>query len=75
MLTAIPGPVRAIALGAAATSILVAAVSRPAGAEKALECYNQSTAVCQTIERCSGGFEWNGTCKWILTVTRSYWKY
>ena len=75
MLTTIPGPVRAIALGALATSILGAAVSRPARAEKSSECYNHTAVLCQTIERCSGGFETNGTCKWIYTITRTYWRY
>lgn len=74
MLITIPGPLRATALGVLATSLLVVAGSRPVRAEKALECYNQATALCQIIERCSGGFEADGGCKWIYTVNRTYWK-
>lgn len=62
------------ALGAVATLILLALFSRSARAEKAdPECLNRNASLCQQIEKCSGGFEPNGTCKWILTVTRYYW--
>jgi hypothetical protein len=68
-------PSRGLIFGAAAALILLTAVNRPARAAKATECLNQSSAVCQVVERCSGGFEQNGSCKWIYTVNRYYWKY
>ncbi len=64
-----------IALGAIATLTLLALFSRPARAAKLdPECLNQNASLCQQIEKCSGGFEPNGTCKWIYTVTRYYWR-
>ena len=66
---------RGLALGIVATAGLIAMTSRPVRAEKAPECYNQSTSVCQIVERCTGGFEPNGTCKYMLTTNYSYWKY
>ena len=74
MHVAIQGPVRALGIGLVATLALLALVSRPAAAAKSSDCLNQNTSACQTIERCSGGFETNGTCRWIYTVTRYYWK-
>jgi hypothetical protein len=70
-----PSPTRVFGLGAAATLGLLGVLSRPARAEKVTDCLNQSTSVCQMVETCSGGFEPNGTCKYIYTVTRYYWKY
>ena len=75
MSTAILGPARTIAIGVLATSVLLTLVSRPARAAKLSECLNQTTSLCQTVERCSGGFEANGSCRWIYTVSRYYWKY
>jgi hypothetical protein len=69
------GTARAAGAGLLSTLILLALVSKPAAAAKTTDCMNQSTAVCQIVERCSGGFETNGTCKWIYTVNRYYWKY
>lgn len=65
---------RTAILGAVAALALLTLLTRPARAEKSRDCLNQNTSVCQTVERCSGGFEANGTCKWIYTVTRYYWK-
>lgn len=75
MFTAIPGPARAVALGLVATLVLLALGSRPASAAKSTDCQNVTEALCQTVERCSGGFEANGSCKWIYTISRYYWRY
>jgi hypothetical protein len=68
-------PTRAIALGLLGTLVLLGAVSRPGRAQKAADCLNQTTSLCQTVERCSGGFEANGSCNWIYTISRYYWRY
>lgn len=70
-----PTPARVLGLGALATLALLGALNRPAQAEKSQDCYNNTTSVCQTVETCSGGFEPNGTCKWVYTIKRYYWKY
>lgn len=63
-----------VVLGAMAGLTLLALLNRPVRAAKVdPECLNQNASLCQQIERCSGGFEANGTCKWILTTTRYYW--
>lgn len=73
----LPLAVRLFGLSTLATLLLLGTVQRTASAEKANpeECYNNTQALCQKIETCSGGFEANGTCKWIYTVTRYYWKF
>jgi hypothetical protein len=75
MSTAIPRPARAVALGLVATLVLLAVGSRPARAAKSTDCLNVTSALCQTVERCSAGFEANGSCKWIYTISRYYWRY
>jgi hypothetical protein len=54
---------------------LLALTSTPSQAAMEEDCRNQTTSLCRTVERCSGGFEQNGTCRWIYTVQRYYWKY
>lgn len=75
MTISVSRPARGLLIGAASALVLLTAVNRPASAAKSLDCLNQSTAVCQVVEHCSGGFEQNGSCKWTLTVNRYYWKY
>lgn len=75
MSAATQAAVRGAGIGLAITLGLLILVNRPVKAEKAPQCMNQNTSVCETVERCSGGFEANGTCKWIYTITRYYWKY
>lgn len=73
-----PGLLRAFrtaTVGALATLGLLAIGTRPAKAAKLNpDCYNTNPALCEQVEKCSGGFEPNGTCKWIYTVTRYYWR-
>jgi hypothetical protein len=75
MLRSLLRPTRVIALGVIGTLVLLGAVSRPGQAEKAVDCLNQTSSLCQTVERCSGGFEANGSCPWIYTISRYYWRY
>jgi hypothetical protein len=75
MTTTIPAPARHLVLGAVITTLLIALGSQPVRAEKALECYNQSQSVCEKVERCTGGFEANGSCKYMLTTKYSYWRF
>lgn len=67
-------PIPTAAVGFVATLALITVATRPAKAAKLEDCMSQNPALCQVIERCSGGFEANGTCKWIYTVSRKYWK-
>jgi hypothetical protein len=69
------GPSRVLALVATCSLLLLAAVSRPGRAQKSTDCKNQITAVCQTVERCSGGFEANGSCRWMYSISYYYWRY
>ena len=71
----VPSPSRALGLGAMATLVLLGVLNRPARAEKSTDCQNNTTALCQQVETCSGGFEPNGSCKYLYIVTRYYWKY
>lgn len=77
MIIRLPEPLRLFGLGTALTLLFLGLIPRPANAAKTVpeECYNNTTVLCQKIETCSGGFEPNGTCNWIYTVTRYYWKY
>jgi hypothetical protein len=67
--------------GTAAAGFLAAigllALATEAGhAEKAKECTNHTTSLCEQVERCTpNGFEANGTCHWIYTIQRYYWGY
>ena len=68
-------PARMVAVTLLATPVLLGALARPGRAEKSTDCRNQTTSLCQTVERCSGGFEANGSCQWIYTISYYYWKY
>ena len=74
MTMTIPAPARSLVLGAVIMTVLIALTSRSARGEKALECYNQNPAVCQIVQRCTGGFEANGSCQYMLVTKYSYWK-
>lgn len=62
-----------VTAGFLAAILLLAVVSRPSHAEKAQACRTGTTSLCETIERCSGGFEPDGSCRWIYTIQRYYW--
>ncbi len=74
MSAAIQATLKGAGTGLVFTLGLLILVNRPVKAEKAPQCLNQNTSVCEMVERCSGGFESNGTCKWTYTVTRYYWR-
>jgi hypothetical protein len=79
MRTTLPWPRHAALVAGTAGAILVLALTaRPSVAEKAVadDCANHTSSVCRLVETCSPkGFEDNGTCKWIYTASRSYWKF
>lgn len=75
MSLALRRPSRMLAMTVLATLALLGALSRPGRAEKSADCLNHTTSVCQTVERCSGGFEANGSCQWLYTISYYYWKY
>lgn len=58
-----------------ATLALLLFTSREGHAERATQCTNNTSSLCQQIERCEPvGFESNGSCRWILSTTRYYWR-
>jgi len=70
-----PGLLGTLAGGLLTAIGLLILASSQGHAEKAVECTNRTTSLCQTIERCSGGFESNGSCRWNYSVQRYYWGY
>jgi hypothetical protein len=75
---AVPNRFTALLLGLATTLLLLLITARKGVAEKAKadDCLNQNSSVCRMVETCTPkGFEANGTCNWVYTVSRYYWKY
>ena len=64
-----------VLLGSLGALVLLALTSRPGMAAKQDPCGNQTQSLCRTVERCSGGFESNGTCRWDYSIRRYYWSY
>jgi hypothetical protein len=64
------------ALGAIlAGSALLVLTARDGNAERAKQCANNTSSLCQQIERCEPvGFDSNGTCRWIYSISRYYWR-
>ncbi len=64
-------------LGIAGAIVLLALTSRAGMAEKqqADNCDNGYASLCRLVETCTPkGFEANGTCRWIYTASRYYWR-
>lgn len=69
----------AITTGLIGAVILLTMTSRTGMAEKAIpdpdKCGAGYASLCKLVETCTPkGFEANGTCKWIYTAAKSYWK-
>ncbi len=62
-------------VGAVLATAALVLMSREGRAERAPQCGNTTSSLCQQIERCEpSGFESNMTCRWNYSVTRYYWR-
>jgi hypothetical protein len=65
----------AVLAGFLAAAALLLLSTREGNAERAKQCSNNTSSLCQQIERCEPvGFEANGSCRWIYSISRYYWR-
>lgn len=72
-------PLTGIAAGLIGALLLLMVTSRPGAAERQDpdpdNCGQGRASMCRLVETCEPkGFEANGTCKWIYTAKKSYWR-
>jgi hypothetical protein len=68
-----------LATGLIGAVLLLAATSRPGVAERLVpdpdNCGQGRASMCRLVETCEPkGFEANGTCRWIYTASKYYWR-
>lgn len=66
----------ATGLGLFGALLLLSLSARPGQAMKEDACWAGTTTLCRSVERCEpNGFDSDGKCRWIYSISRYYWRY